>query len=100
MYERFLFLDALNIPDPAKRAAFLDRVCRRKLDLRGRVDALLAAHDAESYLREALDCRRKHLPKEDWRIGSAYSLLGDVLARQNRFAESEPLPVSGNDLMK
>jgi len=46
MSERTIFLEALDIPDPAARAAFLDRECGPDADLRRRVDELLAAHAA------------------------------------------------------
>ncbi len=46
MTERSIFLDALDIPDPTNRAAFLDSKCGLDADLRQRVDALLAAHAA------------------------------------------------------
>ncbi|MBX9580103.1 MAG: serine/threonine-protein kinase [Gemmataceae bacterium] len=38
-----LFLAAADLPDPAARAAFLDRECGGDADLRGRVEALLRA---------------------------------------------------------
>jgi serine/threonine protein kinase/tetratricopeptide (TPR) repeat protein len=41
-----LFVAAVDLPDPPARAAFLDRECARDPDLRRRLDALLAAHDA------------------------------------------------------
>jgi tetratricopeptide (TPR) repeat protein/tRNA A-37 threonylcarbamoyl transferase component Bud32 len=40
-----LFVAALEFPDPAARAAFLDRECGPDADLRRRLDELLAAHD-------------------------------------------------------
>jgi eukaryotic-like serine/threonine-protein kinase len=39
-----LFTEALERSDPAERAAYLDRVCRGDVDLRRRVEELLAAH--------------------------------------------------------
>jgi serine/threonine protein kinase len=45
MTERELFLQALEIPDPADRAAFLDRACAGQSDSRARVDQLLLAHE-------------------------------------------------------
>src|SRR5262245_19420785 len=45
MSERSVFLAALEIADPADRAAFLDRACAGEPALRGRVEALLAAAD-------------------------------------------------------
>jgi tetratricopeptide (TPR) repeat protein len=43
--EQSLFLDALALPAPADRAAFLDEACRDNPGLRAEVEALLAAHD-------------------------------------------------------
>jgi eukaryotic-like serine/threonine-protein kinase len=40
-----LFLAALERPDPAERACFLDRECGEDADLRHRVEQLLAAYD-------------------------------------------------------
>src|SRR5947209_3064831 len=39
-----IFAAALEVPDPAARAACLDRACGGDAALRGRVEALLAAH--------------------------------------------------------
>ena len=51
MSERELFLAALDVPDPADRAALLDRACAGDPDLRRRVEALLRSHeDAASFL--------------------------------------------------
>src|SRR5919109_709116 len=44
MTEETLFIEALEIADPAERAAFLDRACAGNADLRGRLDKLLARH--------------------------------------------------------
>jgi serine/threonine protein kinase len=41
-----LFLAASDLPDPAERAAYLDRECGANAELRGRVEALLRANDA------------------------------------------------------
>jgi tetratricopeptide (TPR) repeat protein len=41
-----LFLAASDLPDPAQRAAFLDRECQGDAELRARVEALLQANDA------------------------------------------------------
>jgi hypothetical protein len=43
--ERELFLQALDITDPAERAAFLDRVCADHPDLRQQLEELLKAHE-------------------------------------------------------
>ncbi len=40
-----LFLAAVELPDPAARAAYLDRECGADPELRRRVEALLRAHD-------------------------------------------------------
>src|SRR5436305_4759914 len=40
-----LFNSALDLADPADRPAFLDRECGDDLELRRRLDELLAAHD-------------------------------------------------------
>jgi WD40 repeat protein len=45
MTERTLFLEALEIADPAEREAYLDRACAGDADLRRQVQALLAAHE-------------------------------------------------------
>jgi serine/threonine protein kinase len=41
-----LFLAASDLPDPAERAAYLDRECGGDAELRARVEALLRANDA------------------------------------------------------
>src|SRR4029453_16231384 len=46
MNERTLFLQALEIADPARRDAFLDQECARDPALRQRIERLLAAHAA------------------------------------------------------
>jgi serine/threonine protein kinase/Flp pilus assembly protein TadD len=45
MTERDVFLEALDIKDPAQRAAFLDRACADQPDLRAQVEELLKAHE-------------------------------------------------------
>src|SRR5262249_50279502 len=45
MTERDLFLQALQINDPAERAAFLEEACRDQPDKRASVDQLLKAHE-------------------------------------------------------
>jgi serine/threonine protein kinase len=45
MTDRDLFLRALDIDDPADRAAYLDQACANQPDLRTQVDQLLKAHD-------------------------------------------------------
>jgi WD40 repeat protein/serine/threonine protein kinase len=43
--EQSIFLEALALPTPAKRAAYLDEACRDNPALRAEVEALLAAHE-------------------------------------------------------
>jgi WD40 repeat protein/serine/threonine protein kinase/tetratricopeptide (TPR) repeat protein len=43
--EQSIFLEALALPAPAERAAYLDEACRDKPTLRAEVEALLAAHE-------------------------------------------------------
>jgi hypothetical protein len=46
-----VFCDALELTNPAERAAFLDRACGNDADLRRRVQRLLEAHgEADSFL--------------------------------------------------
>jgi serine/threonine protein kinase len=40
-----IFLEAVEMPTPADRAAYLDRVCAGDADLRARVEALLRSHE-------------------------------------------------------
>src|SRR5690606_29089119 len=46
MSEREIFLNALDRSDPADRAAYLERACGADAELRRRIEALLAAHEA------------------------------------------------------
>ncbi len=50
--------------------------------------------DAEAYLRQALQIRDKATPNA-WERYYAQSLLGDALAGQRKYAEAEPLLLSG-----
>jgi len=51
--------------------------------------------EAERVLRECLERYQADLPKSDWRIGRVTSLLGESLARQEKFEEAEPLLLEG-----
>ncbi|HEY8506589.1 MAG TPA: hypothetical protein VIL46_18545, partial [Gemmataceae bacterium] len=46
MNERDIFLEALDKPGAAERAAYLDAACGGDAGLRQRVEKLLAAHEA------------------------------------------------------
>src|SRR5262249_32482086 len=53
MTEREIFLAVLHVADAAARAAYLDRVCAGKPQLRAAVELLLAAHEPSgSFLDE------------------------------------------------
>ena len=43
--EQSIFLRAIELTEPADRAAYLDQACRENPLLRAELDALLAAHD-------------------------------------------------------
>jgi hypothetical protein len=45
MTERSIFLAALDIDDPARRAAYVAEACGDDAGLRGRVEDLLKAHE-------------------------------------------------------
>ena len=49
-HPRDLFLEALEKPSPAERAAFLDGACRDNAALRSAVEELLANHREDSFL--------------------------------------------------
>ena len=55
--------------------------------------------EAEPMIRECLAIRHKKLPN-DWRTFDALSLMGSALSRQVKYAEAEPLLLSGYDGMK
>ena len=52
MTERTIFLAAIDIADPAKRAAYLGQACGGDADLRAQVDALLSSHQQSSQFLE------------------------------------------------
>jgi eukaryotic-like serine/threonine-protein kinase len=54
MNEESVFLEALQVPTPEERAAFLDRVCAGNPDLRRGVQMLLRAHEkADRFMQTA-----------------------------------------------
>jgi hypothetical protein len=55
--------------------------------------------EAELLLREALAIRARATP-DDWARSDAMSLLGGSLLGQGRYAEAEPLVISGYEGMK
>jgi tetratricopeptide (TPR) repeat protein len=70
--------------------------------LGGLAEVLLAQGkfaEAEASARECLAVREKRLP-EGWEMFDARSLLGATLLRQKKYAEAEPLLLSGYSGMK
>ena len=55
--------------------------------------------EAEPPARECLAIRQKHIP-DDWLAFNARSLLGGSLLGQEKYAEAEPLLLSGYEGMK
>jgi hypothetical protein len=45
MRERDIFIEALEMRDSSKRAALLDKACQADMELRERVEELLADHE-------------------------------------------------------
>jgi hypothetical protein len=81
MTERSIFLEALDIPDPTERAAFLERACAGNPDLRQKVEALLAAHtEAGGFLEAPAPGPRTahHAPQPD---------IGTVIAGKYKLIE-------------
>ena len=77
-----LFAAALDRPDPADRAALLDRECAGDPDLRRRLDVLLAAHDQpESALERPLAATGAFEPRAETAgaiIADKYKLLEPI----------------------
>ena len=46
MTEREIFLAVLDLPDPADRSQYLDKVCGDDSAKRARVESLLSSHDS------------------------------------------------------
>ena len=70
--------------------------------LASRASALLAAGkfaETEPLARECLVLREKQIP-DDWRTFNARSMLGGSLLGQKKYAEAEPLLLSGYEGMK
>ncbi len=54
MDERTIFLNALDLPSPESRAAYLDKICAGDAGLRERVERLLKAHEQQYGLVDRL----------------------------------------------
>jgi serine/threonine protein kinase len=80
MDERTIFLEVLEQEDVTQRAELLNRACGDDLQLRGRVEALLRAHeDAGSFLGrspEELNWTGHDMTAADWALDSAESWSG------------------------
>ena len=107
--EEALFALALE-KSADQRPAFLDAMCDGDAALRARLDALIATHvkalleagkfsEAEPLARECVALREKLIPDE-WFTFNARSMLGACLLGQKKFAEAEPLLLSGYEGMK
>ncbi|HRC87090.1 MAG TPA: tetratricopeptide repeat protein, partial [Thermoanaerobaculia bacterium] len=57
------------------------------------------AEAAEPLLRHALEIQAASYVRTDWRRGAAFSLLGDALTRERRFAEAEALLEQASELL-
>ena len=57
------------------------------------------AAEAESRLRDSLEAMRRTYPPGNFHLGLAESMLGANLAAQGRYAEAEPLLLSGHEVM-
>ena len=67
-----VFAEALQVVDPVKRLAYLDRACAGNSPLRQEVESLLQAHaQAGDFL-----CRTKRLPPSDFVIEKTGTMIG------------------------
>jgi tetratricopeptide (TPR) repeat protein len=57
-------------------------------------------HEAEAYLRQALDIRTRLLPKGNLGIGKAEGALGECLTMQTRYVEAEPLLLDSYEILE
>ena len=51
--------------------------------------------EAEALLRDFIKVRKDTLPKGHWMIAHTRSLLGEILTRQGRYKDAEPLLIDG-----
>jgi serine/threonine protein kinase len=79
-----IFTAAAEQPTPADRAAVLDQACGRDLELRRRVEALLAAHDAPASFLEAPVCELDGISSRD--MASAEAANGVCSPGEGAFA--------------
>lgn len=90
LYRRMLAIAKRDYPDePATAGAALS-------DLAGLYSTMGRATEAESMAREALHIVEKTTPG-DWGRYHLQSLLGAILTAEKRYADAEPLLVSGYD---
>ena len=89
MTEEQVFLAALDLPDAAARAAYLDEACGTDAGLRRQVEALLAAHFQSG---EFLDVPAAEQIGTDSNLGDAVTIQSDAMAAdRNHDDESDAL---------
>ncbi len=64
------------------------------------LDKVGRIHEAEAYLRQALDIRTQLLPKGNLGIVKAQGALGECLTAQKRYAEAEPLLLDSYQILE
>jgi serine/threonine protein kinase len=72
--EKSIFLEAVELAEPARRAAFLDRACQDNEQLRAAVEALLHAHQRSQGLLDATEIPPQPAERPGTQIGP-YKLL-------------------------
>jgi eukaryotic-like serine/threonine-protein kinase len=79
MRERDIFIEALELGDPSKQAALLDKACQEDAELRGRVEQLLAEHERkESFILDRPPIRCNGFPSGD---GVGFTVDGPITER-------------------
>ena len=64
------------------------------------LDKVGRIHEAETYLRQALEIRTRLLPKGNQLIGKAEGVLGECLTMQKRYADAEPLLLDSYQILE
>lgn len=72
-----VFSEALEFGDAAERAAFLDKTCGDDADLRGKVERLLAAHEALETSGGFMSGKGEEAVEENTAVGR-YKLLQKI----------------------
>jgi eukaryotic-like serine/threonine-protein kinase len=96
MTERTIFLAALDIADPAHRAAYLAEACGNDVGLRGQVEALLQAHaQAGSFLDEPVALGEAGTTSSEARAGTRPTAGGDAGTVLDHYRLVRPLGEGG-----